>query len=81
MRATAAMSSVASLRLTDPTLLVSKGYIGGAWVGADAGGTVDVLDPASGGNVGSVPDMGAAETRRAIEAAEAALSTASDRTR
>ncbi len=48
--------------------------IGGAWVGADDGGTIDVNNPATGEIIGTVPKCGAAETRRAIEAASAAFS-------
>jgi len=46
--------------------------IAGAWVGADSGNTIDVTDPATGEVIGTVPNCGAAETRRAIEAAQAA---------
>ena len=42
------------------------------WVDGDGGGRVDVTDPASGHVVGTIPDMGANETRRAIEAANVA---------
>src|SRR3546814_339955 len=59
-------------RLKDPTLFRQQAYVDGAWVGADGGGTVGVDDPATGQRVGTVPDMGAAETRRAIEAANRA---------
>ncbi len=48
-------------------------FINGEWVGADDGATLDVTDPATGEVIGQVPDMGLAETRRAIAAAEAAL--------
>ena len=44
--------------------------IGGEWVGADAGGTIEVTNPATGEVIGTVPDCGEAETRRAIEAAQ-----------
>ena len=47
-------------------------FIAGRWVAADSGKTVDVTDPATGEVIGSVPNCGAAETRRAIEAAYAA---------
>jgi succinate-semialdehyde dehydrogenase/glutarate-semialdehyde dehydrogenase len=53
-------------------LLKDKAYIDGAWVTADDGATFAVTDPASGQDIARVPDMGAAETRRAIEAANAA---------
>lgn len=58
-------------RLADPSLLRQKAYIGGRWVDADNGATLAVTDPATGQVLGSVPDMGASETRRAIEAADA----------
>jgi len=57
-------------RLNDPSLLRNKAYIGGEWIAADNGETVVVTDPATNLVIGSVPNMGAAETRRAIESAE-----------
>ncbi|WP_082490970.1 NAD-dependent succinate-semialdehyde dehydrogenase [Aureimonas sp. Leaf454] len=48
-------------------------FVGGAWIEADGGGTVAVTDPATGATLGTVPDCGRAETRRAIEAAKAAF--------
>ncbi len=48
-------------------------YVDGQWLDADTGKTVDVTDPGSGKVLGTVPNMGEAETRRAIAAAEAAL--------
>lgn len=48
-------------------------YIDGKWCDADSGGTIDVTDPGSGAVLGTVPNMGQAETARAIDAAEAAL--------
>ncbi len=60
------------MRLDDSALLRDTAYVGGAWTTADGGGTLVVIDPASGAELGRVPDMGAAETRRAIAAAEAA---------
>ena len=47
--------------------------IGGEWIRADRGGTIDVTDPATGAVIGTVPRSGMAETRRAIEAAHAAF--------
>src|SRR5690606_14233422 len=47
--------------------------IGGEWVQADSGATIDVTNPATGQKIGTVPKGGAAETRRAIEAAEEAF--------
>jgi succinate-semialdehyde dehydrogenase/glutarate-semialdehyde dehydrogenase len=43
--------------------------IGGDWVQADSGATIDVINPATGLKIGTVPKAGKAETRRAIEAA------------
>ena len=62
----------ARLGLKDPSLLRHQAYLAGAWSAADDGRTIDVLNPANGLVVGTVPAMGAAETRRAIEAAERA---------
>ncbi|WP_105435351.1 NAD-dependent succinate-semialdehyde dehydrogenase [Neorhizobium tomejilense] len=55
-----------------PSLFRQAGLIGGTWVGARSGKTVDVFDPASQAVIGTVPDMGGDETRAAIEAAEKA---------
>ena len=59
--------------MTDRTLLREEAYIGGRWCGADGGATVTVTNPGNGETIGTVPKMGAAETARAIAAAEAAL--------
>ena len=60
------------LQLKDPTLLRHQAYVNGAWVDADGSQTINVNNPATGEHIGTVPLMGAAETRRAIEAANAA---------
>lgn len=49
--------------------------INGEWVQADSGQTIDVTNPANGLKIGTVPKAGAAETRRAIEAAHTAFLT------
>ncbi|PWJ76965.1 succinate semialdehyde dehydrogenase [Pseudaminobacter salicylatoxidans] len=49
--------------------------INGEWVQADSGKTIDVINPATGLKIGTVPYAGAAETRRAIEAANEAFKT------
>src|SRR5258706_4196584 len=59
--------------LKDLKLFRDHAYVNGAWVEADSKARVDVDNPADGTIIGSVPKMGAAEARRAIEAAEAAL--------
>jgi succinate-semialdehyde dehydrogenase/glutarate-semialdehyde dehydrogenase len=60
------------LPLKDPELFRQANYIDGAWVQADSGKVLEVRNPANGELVGTVPAMGQAETRRAIEAANAA---------
>jgi len=62
----------ATLPLKDPSLFRQQCYINGKWVDADSGKTIDVNNPATGEILGTVPNLGAAETRRAIEAANAA---------
>jgi succinate-semialdehyde dehydrogenase / glutarate-semialdehyde dehydrogenase len=72
------------MHLKDPTLLRTQAFLNGEWVNAANHATHDVLNPATREKLGTVPDMGAAETRRAIEAAAAAFAawaakTAKDR--
>jgi len=50
-----------------------KAYIDGKWVDADSKSTINVTNPATGDLIGTVPKMGAAETRRAIQSADKAL--------
>jgi succinate-semialdehyde dehydrogenase/glutarate-semialdehyde dehydrogenase len=64
---------VAVPNLKDPKLFRERAYIDGAWADADGRGRFEVRNPADGAVIGSVPDMSTAETRRAIEAANAAL--------
>jgi len=59
--------------LKDPTLLRQQCYVDGTWIDADGGGKIDVTNPATGEVIGTVPNLQAAETRRAIEAAAAAF--------
>jgi succinate-semialdehyde dehydrogenase/glutarate-semialdehyde dehydrogenase len=54
-------------------LLREQAHIDGRWVDADDGATFAVTNPATGETIAVVPRMGAAETRRAIEAAQRAL--------
>lgn len=61
-----------SIPLKDPKLFREQCYIDGQWVDADSAKTFPVANPANAEVLGSVPDMGAAETRRAIDAANAA---------
>ena len=62
-----------SLDLEDPALLRAECLVGGNWIPAQSGGTFPVHDPATGALLGSVPDMGAAETNQAVAAAREAL--------
>jgi succinate-semialdehyde dehydrogenase/glutarate-semialdehyde dehydrogenase len=59
--------------LKDPNLLRQQCYVDGAWIDADDGRTIPVTNPATGETIGTVPRLGAAETRRAIEAAASAF--------
>ena len=61
-----------AFQLTDPALLRQQCYIDGKWVDADDKRTIAVRNPADGQQIGTVPNLGAVETRRAIEAANAA---------
>ena len=54
-------------------LLRRQAYVDGRWVDADSGATFPVLNPATGETIAEVPRLGAAETRRALEAAQRAL--------
>src|SRR5436305_1955896 len=56
--------------VTERTLMLDRGYVGGEWVEGDAGATFSVLIPATGEELAQVPLMGAGETRRAIESAQ-----------
>jgi succinate-semialdehyde dehydrogenase/glutarate-semialdehyde dehydrogenase len=60
------------MKLDDPKLLRQKCYIDGAWVDADNGQTIKVTNPVDSGAIGTVPRAGTVETRRAVEAANAA---------
>lgn len=62
------------LEKTNPYMRQAN-LIGGEWVQADSGATIDVINPASGQKLGTVPKCGKAETRRAIEAADKAFAT------
>lgn len=61
------------MQLINTTLFRQQAYVAGEWLNADNGQTIEVINPATGDTIGTVPKMGAAETRRAIEAADKAL--------
>ncbi len=60
------------MQLKDPTLLRQQAFINGQWRDAESGKTITVTNPANGETVGTIANMGAAEARAAIEAANAA---------
>ncbi|TBU76396.1 NADP-dependent succinate-semialdehyde dehydrogenase [Phytopseudomonas daroniae] len=60
------------MQLNDPRLLRHQAYIDGQWCDAEDGTTTEIFNPASGESLGWVPNLGAAQTRAAIEAARVA---------
>lgn len=60
-------------RLRDPSLLETRAYIAGEWVGAADGATFDVVNPARGDVIAKVADMGRDDAARAIAAAQDAM--------
>ncbi len=60
------------MNIHDQNLVRQRAYVAGEWIEADSGRTLAVTDPAEGTLIARVPALGAAETRRAIAAAEAA---------
>jgi len=70
--AVAKKADIFAAKLKDQKLFRQQAYINGQWVGADNGKTIDVTNPATGEILGTVPNAGGAETKRAIEAAQGA---------
>lgn len=60
------------MQLNDPDLLRHQAYIDGKWCDAPDGSATEIFNPANDQSLGFVPSLGADETRRAIEAAQAA---------
>jgi len=58
--------------LSDPDLLCTQAYLSGKWVDAASGKTFEVVNPARGDVIASVPDLSRAEIAAAIDAAEEA---------
>ena len=58
------------MKITNNSLLKDKAYVDGVWIDADDGATFDVVNPATGETLATLPDLDVAETRRAIEAAD-----------
>ncbi|HEV3179271.1 MAG TPA: NADP-dependent succinate-semialdehyde dehydrogenase [Steroidobacteraceae bacterium] len=61
------------MKLRDPDLLRTRAFIGGQWLDAANRATLTVVNPATREPIGTVPDMGAPDTRRAIQAAAQAF--------
>ena len=73
MNATVATATARGVTLADPRLFRERCYVDGAWVEAGDRATIEVRNPATRTAVGTVPRLGAADTRRAIDAAARAL--------
>src|SRR5260221_8812573 len=80
MSNTVVQTAVAGVALNDQRLFREACYIDGAWVTSSAGATTKVDNPATGEILGTVPRLGAAETRAAIEAANKAFPAWSKKT-
>ncbi len=61
------------MQLKDASLFRQQAYVDGVWIDADSGATVKVDNPATGETLGTIPKLGRAETKRAIDAANRAL--------
>ena len=61
------------MQLKDASLFRQQAYVDGTWIDADSGATVKVDNPATGETLGTIPKLGRAETKRAIDAANRAL--------
>src|SRR5437867_8275061 len=69
MQETATKPATAAVELKDARLFREACYVDGQWVQAKSGQSLNVDNPATGGIIGRVPKLGAAETKQAIEAA------------
>ena len=65
-------ASPSALALGDAALFKQQCFVDGQWTDANSSKTIEVINPATGRRLGSVPDMGATETARAIDAADRA---------
>ncbi len=63
---------VSKMNLKDPSLFKTTAYIAGNWTASDTEASLEVKNPATGEQIGTVPRMGQQETRRAIESANKA---------
>ncbi|KAL4076251.1 Aldehyde/histidinol dehydrogenase [Scleroderma citrinum] len=69
------MASTSAWGVKDPNLIKAQGHINGKWVDAQDGGSIVVTNPATDEVLGTVPEMGLAETKAAIAAADKAFQT------
>ena len=61
-----------SIGMKDANLFRQQVYINGKWSDADSGEVTEITNPSTGEVLGTVPNCGAAEAKRAIEAANVA---------
>ncbi|MBM3484631.1 MAG: aldehyde dehydrogenase family protein, partial [Alphaproteobacteria bacterium] len=59
--------------LKDPKLFRQQCYVDGQWIEAESKRSIPVNNPADGSVIGTVPSLSAAETRRAVQAADKAF--------
>jgi len=75
MSALAALEKTALTDLGDPRLFREYAYADGRWIAAADGAAIDVLNPADGSRLGSVPALGTEQVDRTIAAADAAFAS------
>ncbi|KAL0573294.1 hypothetical protein V5O48_008657 [Marasmius crinis-equi] len=68
-----ASSQASKLGFKDSSLFKTQAYIDGKWRDAKDGATIAVTNPATNEELGTVPEMGLAETKEAIDAAAKAF--------
>jgi len=59
--------------ISDKTLFVERNYVGGDWISAKSGHSIEVNNPSTGAVIGTVPNCGFDDTNAAIKAAETAF--------
>lgn len=62
-------------KLNDPSLLINKAFVNGAFVDASSGKSFEATDPSTGKSIGTCPEFNKSDTEAAIAAAEEALKT------
>ncbi|KAI1783946.1 Aldehyde/histidinol dehydrogenase [Ganoderma leucocontextum] len=69
------MANTSPFGLKEPSLVHHQAYIDGKWLDANEGAVIKVTNPATAEELGTVPEMGLAETKQAIDAASRAFKT------